>query len=166
MESLHLTKTKTGTYNYRRRIPQQLQDIMGRKEIYRTCGKQQHEAIIRASELDQAINQSLTLKTLENVSDAVIQELLISKLGLKHTHTICLNPTHWSSIVKDYLKQSQVTTMEYSTRKYFFTVLMPVVLKVLFKSQDIDTNKLSYSKLIEIRELLLKLPQEEHMGVS
>lgn len=159
MESLHLTKTKTGSYTYRRRIPQQLQDLIGRKEITRTLGKQQHEAIVKASELDQAINQGLTLKTLNSVPDIVIQDMLISNLGIHLSNTIDVNPTGWSSLAKGYLKQSQVTPMEYNTRKYFFTVLMPVVFEVLFKSEDININKLTYSKLIEIRKLLLKFPK-------
>ncbi len=159
MESLHLTKTKTGSYTYRRRIPQQLQDLIGRKEISRTLGKQQHEAIVKASELDQAINQGLTLKTLNSVPETLIQEMLITKLSLTLSNSIDMNPTGWSSIAKGYLKQSQVTPMEYNTRKYFFTILMPVVLKVLLKSEDIDINKLTYSKLIEIRKLFLKFPK-------
>jgi len=89
----------------------------------------------------------------------VIQDMLISKLCLDISNNIDTDPNRWSNIVKTYLKQSKVTEMEYSTRKYFFTVLMPVVLKVLFKDEDIDINKLTYSRLIEIRDLLLKLPK-------
>ena len=159
MESLHITQTKTKDYSYRRRIPQLLQELIGRKEICRSLGSLHHEAIIKASEIDQAINQALTLKRLNSIPDSIIQETLISKLGLNPADTINLNPSHWSSIVKLYLKQSQVTQLEYNNRKYFFTVLMPTVIKVHFKYDDLDVNYLTYSKLLEVRKLLQKLPK-------
>jgi integrase len=160
MESLHITQTKTKGYTYRRRIPQQLQELIGRKEVYRSLGYQQHEAIIKASEINQAINQALTLKQLNSVPDSIIQETLISKLGLTPTDAISsLKPAYWSNIVNLYLKQSQVTQLEYNNRKYFFTDLMPPIIKLLFKHDDIDINNFTYSKLLEVSKLLLKLPK-------
>lgn len=159
MESLHITQTKTKEYTYRRRIPQQLQELIGRKEICRSLGKLHHEAIIKASEINQAIDQALTLKRLNSIPEGIIQETLITKLGLHPADTINLKPSHWTSIVKLYLKQSQVTQLEYNNRTYFFTVLMPTIIKVHFKHDDIDINKLTYSKLLEVRQLLQILPK-------
>lgn len=156
----YLKTTTTGLYKYRRRLPKDLEGFFNSKELIRSLGNNEIEATKKALSITSVLNEAIELTKLSSIPKSVIFDLLSDKLQLKST-TVKPKPQYKSKLSylsKLYIEQSNVSVLEHSKRIYFLQSLLPSLLEVLFKKNDININSLSYEKILMIRKLLVKMP--------
>ncbi len=159
----YLTNTTTGLFKYRRRVPKELSAFIESKEISKSLGTNKAEAVKKALELTNTIDEASELTKLKSIPESVVLDLLSTKLQLQSsTAKPKQDKNKLSYLINLYLEQSNVTPMEYSNRSYFFKSLFPSLLNVLFKSDDMDINSLSYDKLLKVRKLLSNVPNKNY----
>lgn len=156
----YLKTTTTGLYKYRRRLPKDLEGFFNSKELIRSLGNNEIEATKKALSITSVLNEAIELTKLSSIPKSVIFDLLSDKLQLKST-TVKPKPQDKSKLPylsKLYIEQSDVSVLEHSKRIYFLQSLLPSLLEVLFKKNDLNINSLSYEKILMIRKLLVKMP--------
>lgn len=58
MTAANLTRTRTGVYGYRKRVPNSLRPIIGRTEIIKSLGtRDPDEAKVRLKEMDASVDR-------------------------------------------------------------------------------------------------------------
>lgn len=157
----YMTATTTGVYRYRRRTPNELKEYISASEIIRSLGRDQAEAISKAMEINQAIDQSVLLVKM-NMPSSVFYPLLsnVNLTGITDEQKNTKDTKSYLYASRLYLKQSNVTPMELSNRQYFFQQLLPSILKVLLKTDNPELSQLTYNVQLNIRDILIKLPKK------
>lgn len=144
----------------------ELKPYIATKEIARSLGSRQGDALVKAMELSGAIDQAILLTKMSAIPSSVLFALLeeqhltyIDSQSQLESTKLPKSPS-WLQVSKLYLKQSQVTPLELANRTYFFLTLMPSLFQVILKTDNPELTKLTYETQLNIRTLLLKLPKK------
>jgi len=152
----YITKVNQ-SYKYQRRVPKQLEEYVSTKFIKKSLGKEFQEAQLKALELNSTLDDCIKLIELSAPNEVIQGKLLDGGLIRTPTKTNKQEKPTIGVIVSSYLvsiEQEGISYEEYRDRKYFFTsILIPIL------GNDTLLSDVTYQELIELRELLTKLPK-------
>jgi integrase len=157
----YLKSSSNGFFKYRRRTPKPLQEYINSEVVVKSLGNNEVEAITKAICLNNLINEAIELTKIKSVPRETIIKTLSTEIELTSIKKV-YNPKTLSHFSLIYLEQSNVTTIEYSFREYFFKSFLPLIIEVMFNEQDMELELLTYEKLLKIRNLFLKLPNKNY----
>lgn len=144
-------------FKFRKRVPNNLIEIVGKKEFLKVCAT---EAEFKTVEL--SINQAVVTMESSLPSEAkkgIVVELLKDFIQKKPTTVPNKNITTYNEAVDSYLKSStNVTQLEYNNRVYFFKDLLPALLQHTIKSSNPELSKLTATVLHQVSQLIPMLP--------
>lgn len=144
---------------YRRRIPKELVPYVSKNEIKKVV-RSESEALVIDMKIDNAlkiVKGNFTNATKTNL----IKGELAGYIEVRAEETLF----RYLDAVDLYLKQSQVSETEKKNREYFFTKLLPSLLKYVYKSNPV-TSEITSSHLNEIASIMQKLPSRNHQNLK
>lgn len=160
MQIQYLSQNSNGAFIYRRRIPNELQEILQKETIKVSLGKELSLAIAKTNQFSHAIQQSIQVIQMRMSSsdkNDLLQNLL-EPIGFKTSITKAVVPL-WEVICKDYIKSVDVSSDELRDRSYFFFIIAPIIFKSILKSENPNINDVSFNDILDFQNLIAQLPK-------
>lgn len=160
MHIQHLSQNNNGTYIYRRRIPNELQNIVQKSTIKISLGKEVSLAITKANQYTQVIQQSIQVSGMEMIEDEKNNLIfnLLKPLGFNPAIQKSIIPL-WQTICIDYIKTQDPLSGELQPKSYFFFTIAPAIFKLILKKNNPNLNNISFTHLLDFQALIDTLPK-------
>lgn len=159
--SAHLQTTKSNTFKYRRKVPNQLKPYINKAEIIKSLGKNQLEATTTANDFNRLIEEALEITSISSIPEQVKLDLIKDKLS----PIVSINSIKeaqrdlMSELAQDYLNSLSVSQEEVQYRSYILLELFPSIFNLVIKNKNPKINEVSYNHLVKARDILKLMPK-------
>lgn len=144
---------------YRRRMPRALMDYIDKIEIIKVV-KSKEEAVSIDTKIENALKVAQS-----NFTDVTKRVLIEEELGTYVKLKPVEEAFRYFDAVKLYLEQSRVSEREQKNRDYFFSELLPTLLRYVHEKNPI-TSSITSSHLNKIASIIQKLPSRNHLNLK